>query len=124
LERCTSPEKKLFREGVKDEEGVALMIPVEFYILLASIMFTIGLYGLVTQRNGIKLMMCIELLLNSANINLVAFSANQPNVDGQVFALFSIALAAAEAGVGFAILISLYRLYGTIDLDNINALRW
>jgi NADH:ubiquinone oxidoreductase subunit K len=100
------------------------MIPVELYILLASIMFTIGLYGLVTQRNGIKLMICIELLLNSANINLVAFSANQPNVNGQVFALFSIALAAAEAGVGFAILISLYRLYGTIDLDNINALRW
>jgi NADH-quinone oxidoreductase subunit K len=124
LERCTSLKRTQFREGVKDEEGVALMIPVELYILLASIMFTIGLYGLVTQRNGIKLMMCIELLLNSANINLVAFSANQPNVDGQVFALFSIALAAAEAGVGFAILISLYRLYGTIDLDNINALRW
>jgi len=100
------------------------MIPVELYILLSSIMFTLGLYGLVTQRNGIKLMMCIELMLNSANVNLVAFSASQPNANGQVFALFSIALAAAEAGVGFAILISLYRLYGTIDLDNINALRW
>jgi NADH-quinone oxidoreductase subunit K len=124
LERFTSLKRTQFREEVKDEEGVAFMIPVELYILLASIMFTIGLYGLVTQRNGIKLMMCIELLLNSANINLVAFSANQPNVDGQIFALFSIALAAAEAGVGFAILISLYRLYGTIDLDNINALRW
>ncbi len=100
------------------------MIPLELYLLLSSIVFTIGLYGLVTQRNGIKLMMCIELLLNSANINLVAFSAYQTNVNGQVFALFSIALAAAEAAVGFAILISLYRLYGTIDLDNINALRW
>ena len=101
-----------------------LMIPVELSILLASTMFTIGLYGLFTQKNGIKLMMCIELLLNSANINLVAFSAYQPNVNGQVFALFSIALAAAEAAVGFAILISLYRLYGTIDLDNINIMRW
>jgi NADH-quinone oxidoreductase subunit K len=100
------------------------MIPLELYVLLASLMFSIGLYGLVTQKNGIKLMMCIELLLNSANINLVAFSANQSNVNGQVFALFSIALAAAEAGVGFAIMISLYRLYGTIDLDNINAMRW
>ena len=98
------------------------MIPLELYILLASIMFTIGLYGLVTQKNGVKLMMCIELLLNSANINLVAFSAYQPNMNGQVFALFSIALAAAEAGVGFAILIALYRLYGTIDLDNINTM--
>ena len=100
------------------------MIPLELSILLSSIVFTVGLYGLMTQRNGIKLMMCIELLLNSANINLVAFSAYQPNMNGQVFALFSIALAAAEAGVGFAILLSLYRLHGTIDLDNINALRW
>jgi len=57
------------------------MIPLELNILLASTMFTIGLYGLITQRNGIKLMMCIELLLNSANINLVAFSAYQPNVE-------------------------------------------
>lgn len=100
------------------------MIPLVLYVLLASTMFVVGLYGLMTQRNGIKLMMCVELLLNSANINLVAFSAYLPNVDGQVFALFSIALAAAEAGVGFAILILLYRLYGTIELDNINALRW
>ena len=107
-----------------DKEGDLPMIPLELYILLASLMFSIGLYGLVTQKNGVKLMMCIELLLNSANINLVAFSANQPNVNGQVFALFSIALAAAEAGVGFAIMISLYRLYGTIDLDNVNSMRW
>jgi NADH-quinone oxidoreductase subunit K len=98
------------------------MIPLELYLLLASTMFTIGLYGIITQKNGVKLMMCIELLLNSANINLVAFSAYQPNVNGQVFALFS--MAAAEAGIGFAILISLYRLYGTIDLDNINVMRW
>jgi NADH-quinone oxidoreductase subunit K len=100
------------------------MIPVELYILLSATMFTVGLYGLMTQRNGVKMLMCVELLLNSCNINLVAFSAYLPNVNGQVFALFSIALAAAEAGVGFAILITLYRLYGTIDLDNINALRW
>src|SRR5512136_1423279 len=113
-----------WEEAENEKEGVALMIPVELYLLLASIMFTIGIYGLITQRNGIKLMICVELLLNSANINLVAFSAYQPNVNGQVFALFSIALAAAEAGIGFAILIALYRLYGTIDLDNIKAMRW
>lgn len=100
------------------------MIPIELYLLLSSTMFTVGLYGLMTQRNGVKMLMCVELLLNSCNINLVAFSAYLPNVNGQVFALFSIALAAAEAGVGFAILITLYRLYGSIDLDNINALRW
>ena len=100
------------------------MIPLELVIMLSSAMFGIGLWGLATRRNGIKLMMCVELLLNSANINLVAFSAYQPNLNGQVFALFSIALATAEAGIGLAILITLYRLYGTIDLDNINALRW
>ena len=87
------------------------MIPLELYILLASAMFTIGLYGLVTQKNGVKLMMCIELLLNSANINLVAFSAYQPNVNGQVFSLFSIAFAAAEAGGGFSILIALNQVH-------------
>ncbi|MCJ7445205.1 MAG: F420H2 dehydrogenase subunit FpoK [Methanotrichaceae archaeon] len=100
------------------------MIPVELYLMISSIVFTIGLYGLITQKNGVKLMMCIELLLNSANINLVAFSTYAPNYNGQVFALFSIALAAAEAGIGFAILIRLYRLYGTIDLDTVNAMRW
>ena len=56
------------------------MIPLELYILLASIMFTIGLYGLITQKNGVKLMMCIELLLNSTNVTLVAFAAYQPDV--------------------------------------------
>jgi NADH-quinone oxidoreductase subunit K len=105
-------------------EGGKEMVPLVLYVLLASTMFVIGLYGLLTQRNGIKLMMCVEILLNSAIINLVAFSAYLPNVNGQVFALFAIALAAAEAGVGFAIMIALYRLYGTIELDNINALRW
>ena len=87
-------------------------------------MISAGTRRAISRARGVFPLMCIELLLNSANINLVAFSANQPNANGQVFALFSIALAAAEAGVGFAILISLYRLYGTIDLDNINALRW
>jgi NADH-quinone oxidoreductase subunit K len=92
--------------------------------MLAAVMFSIGLYGLATQRNGVKLMMCVELMLNSANINLVAFSAYQPNVSGQSYREQSENLAAAEAGIGLAILITLYRLYGTIDLDNINALRW
>ena len=99
------------------------MIPLELYILLASIMFTIGLYGLVTQKNGVKLMMCIELLLNSANINLVAFSAYLPNVNGQVFALFSIAIAAAEAAVGLALIVAIYRRCHTTDLSKIDRLK-
>jgi len=94
------------------------------YLLISAIIFTIGAYGLITQRSGIKILMCIELMLNSANINLVAFSSFNNNSTGQVFALFSIAIAAAEAAIGFAILVALFRVKDTINLDNINILRW
>jgi len=94
------------------------------YLLISIIIFTIGVYGIITQRNGIKILMCIELLLNSANLNLVAFSSYNGNSTGEVFALFSIAIAAAEAAIGFAILVALFRLRDTINLDNINILRW
>ncbi|MGZ4100218.1 MAG: F420H2 dehydrogenase subunit FpoK [Bacteroidia bacterium] len=94
------------------------------YLLIAAIMFTVGAYGIITQRSGIKILMCIELMLNSANLNLVAFSSFNNNSTGQVFALFSIAIAAAEAAIGFAILVALFRVRDTINLDNINILRW
>ncbi len=94
------------------------------YILVASTIFTIGAYGIVTQRSGIKILMCIEIMLNAANLNLVAFSSFNGNAAGQVFALFSIAIAAAEAAIGFAILVALFRVRDTINLDNINILRW
>lgn len=94
------------------------------YLLISAIIFTTGAYGLITQRSGIKILMCIELMLNSANLNLVAFSSFNNNAAGQVFALFSIAIAAAEAAIGFAILVALFRVRDTINLDNINILRW
>ncbi len=94
------------------------------YLLIAAILFTVGAYGIITQRSGIKILMCIELMLNSANLNLVAFSSFNNNSTGQVFALFSIAIAAAEAAIGFAILVALFRVRDTINLDNINVLRW
>lgn len=94
------------------------------YLLVAAIIFTIGAYGIMTQKSGIKILMCIELMLNASNINLVAFSSFSGNATGQVFALFSIAIAAAEAGIGFAILVALFRVNGTINLDKINILRW
>ena len=94
------------------------------YLLIAAVMFTVGAYGIITQRSGIKILMCIELMLNSANLNLVAFSSFNNNSTGQVFALFSIAIAAAEAAIGFAILVALFRVRDTINLDNINVLRW
>ncbi|WMW24470.1 F420H2 dehydrogenase subunit FpoK [Methanolobus sediminis] len=100
------------------------MIPIVLYLALAAIIFSIGLYGIMTQRSGIRILMCVELMLNSANINLVAFSSYHHDLTGQVFALFSIALAACEAAVGFAILMALYRMKDTISLDHINVLRW
>lgn len=100
------------------------MIPVALYLALAAIIFSIGLYGIMTQRSGIRILMCVELMLNSANLNLVAFSSYHHDLTGQVFALFSIALAACEAAVGFAILMALYRMKDTISLDHINVLRW
>ncbi len=100
------------------------MIPLYYYLALSAIIFSIGLFGFMTQRNGIRMLMCVELMLNSANINLVAFSSYNGDLTGQVFALYSIALAAAEAAIGFAILMSIYRVRDMIDLDKINVLRW
>ncbi|MDK2825009.1 F420H2 dehydrogenase subunit K [Methanolobus vulcani] len=100
------------------------MIPIALYLAVSAIIFSIGLYGLMTQRSGIRILMCVELMLNAANLNLVAFSSYHHDLTGQVFALFSIALAACEAAIGFAILMALYRLKDTISLDHINILRW
>ena len=100
------------------------MADLLMYLIISAVIFTIGAYGIITQRSGIKILMCIELMLNSANLNLVAFSSFNNNATGQVFALFSVAIAAAEAAIGFAILVALFRVRDTINLDNINILRW
>jgi NADH:ubiquinone oxidoreductase subunit K len=100
------------------------MIPLEYYLLLAGVLFAIGAYGIMTLSNGIRLLMCVELMLNGANMNLIAFSTHINDVSGQVFALFSIALAAAEAAVGFAIILMVYRLRAEIDIENVKLLRW
>ncbi len=100
------------------------MIPLNFYLALSAIIFTIGLYGFITQKNGIRVLMCVELMLNSANINLVAFSSYNDDMTGQVFALFAIALAAAEAAIGFAIMMAIYKMRNSINLDELNLLRW
>ncbi|MDK2892135.1 F420H2 dehydrogenase subunit FpoK [Methanohalophilus sp.] len=100
------------------------MIPLNFYLALSAIVFTIGLYGFITQKNGIRILMCVELMLNSANINLVAFSSYNDDMTGQVFALFAIALAAAEAAIGFAVMMSIYRMRDSINIDELNLLRW
>ncbi len=100
------------------------MIPLEYFLAVSAILFAVGAYGALTRRNTIVVLMCIEIMLNAANINFVAFSSYFSDVAGQVFALFSIAVAAAEVAVGLAILLNLLKVRDTIDLEDINLLRW
>ncbi|MBM6616734.1 NADH-quinone oxidoreductase subunit NuoK [Bacillus suaedaesalsae] len=100
-------------------------VPLSAYLVLALILFCIGLYGALTKRNAVIVLISVELMLNAANINLVAFSKYgvNPSITGQVFSLFSIAIAAAEAAVGLAILIALYRNRATVNVDEMNILK-
>ncbi|RAL24595.1 NADH-quinone oxidoreductase subunit NuoK [Thermoflavimicrobium daqui] len=95
------------------------------YLALAAILFCIGLYGVITKRNAVMVLFSIELMLNAVNINLVAFAkyGMVPNISGQVFTLFTIAIAAAEAAVGIAILLALYRNKGTAEADKYNSMK-
>ena len=99
------------------------------FLLLAAALFCIGVYGVVARKNGVLVLMSIELILNSVNINLVAFSAMrnphhlQQALTGQVFALFIIAVAAAEVGVGLAIVLAIFRNYRSVDLDDVDAMK-
>ena len=103
------------------------MVHADFF---SSLLFCIGAYGVLTRRNAIVVLMCIEIMLNAANVNLVAFSSYHSVLHGVVdpsghaFALFSIAIAAAEVAVGLAILLTVYRQYRTIEVDKLNILRW
>ena len=93
------------------------------FLLLGAALFAIGVYGVLARRNGVMVLMSIELILNAVNINLVAFGALHGNVVGQVFALFVITVAAAEVAVGLAIVLLLYRNRASIDLDEVDAMR-
>ncbi len=102
------------------------MVPLTWYLLLAAFLFCTGLYTALARRNAIAALMGIELMLNAVNINLVAFWRLGNSVEalaGQVFAIFVIAVAAAEVAVGLALIISVYRGRRTINLDNLNTLR-
>jgi len=93
------------------------------FLLLSAILFAIGVYGVLARRNGVLVLMSIELILNAVNINLVAFSATHEAVSGEIFALFVIAVAAAEVGVGLAMVLLLYRNRRSIDLTEIDLMR-
>jgi len=93
------------------------------FLLLAAALFCIGIYGVLARRNGVMVLMSIELILNAVNINLVAFGAMHGSVTGQVFALFVITVAAAEVAVGLAIVLMLYRNRSNIDLDTVDSMK-
>jgi NADH-quinone oxidoreductase subunit K len=90
--------------------------------MLSGTLFAVGLIGVVIRRNMITVLMCIELMLNAVNINLVAFSHRLSNLEGQIFTIFVITIAAGEAAVGLAIIIQLYRLKSTINVDEARSL--
>jgi NADH:ubiquinone oxidoreductase subunit K len=92
------------------------------FLLLGAVLFSIGVYGVLARRNGVMVLMSIELILNAVNINLVAFGAVHHTPVGAVFALFVIAIAAAEVGVGLAIVLLLYRNRRSIDLDELSSM--
>ncbi len=100
---------------------------VNQFLLLGAALFCIGVYGVLARRNGVLVLMSIELILNAVNINLIAFGAMQPDtaapVVGQVFALFIITIAAAEVGVGLAIVLLIYRNRTSVDLDEVDMMR-
>ena len=99
------------------------MVPVEYYFVLALVMFLMGLFGALYRRNIIMVMMSIELMLNAVNVVFVAAGRNLQNVDGQIMVLFVITVAACEAAVGLAMVIALFRKYGTVNTDYLRLLR-
>jgi len=101
-----------------------MQIPIEYYLILSAFMFTVGIVGVLTRRNAIVVFMCIELMFNSANLTLITYSSYLGDVAGQLFVFFVMSVAAAEAAVGLAIIIAIYRNKLTVNIDEINILKW
>jgi NADH-quinone oxidoreductase subunit K len=97
---------------------------VYHYLTVSAILFALGTYGVLTRRNAIVIFMCIELMLNSVNLTFIALSRHLNNLDGQIFVFFVMAVAAAEAAVGLALMITFFRNRETIDVEQINILKW
>ncbi|MCC6256650.1 MAG: NADH-quinone oxidoreductase subunit NuoK [Ignavibacteriaceae bacterium] len=97
---------------------------IEYYLILSAFMFFVGVAGVLTRRNAIIVFMSVELMLNSANLSLVAFSSYLGNSIGQLFVFFVMTVAAAEAAVGLAIIIAIFRNKLTVNIDEINILKW
>ena len=99
-------------------------IPINYYVLLSTLLFSIGVLGVLFRRNAIIIFMCIELMLNAVNLLLAAFSTYLSDPAGQIFVFFIMAVAAAEVAVGLAILTMIFRNTGSVDIDSLNKLKW
>jgi NADH-quinone oxidoreductase subunit K len=99
-------------------------IPLDYYLILSAVLFVIGVVGVVTRRNAIIIFMSIELMLNAVNLSMVAFSSFLGDIAGQMFVFFIMAVAAAEAAIGLAIVLALFRNKQTVYVDEINLMKW
>jgi len=100
-----------------------MSVPLEYFQILAGVLFSIGVMGVLVRRNILVIFMCVELMLNAVNISLVAFGRALGSVDGQVVVFFALAVAAAEVAVGLAIIIDLFRKRGTVDVNAVSLLK-
>lgn len=101
-----------------------MMIPLSYYLILSAVLFTVGVIGVLVRRNAIVIFMSIELMLNAVNLSFVAISKHLDSLDGQIFVLFVMTVAAAEVAVGLAIIINLFRNKETVNVDEINIMKW
>lgn len=99
------------------------MVPLNWYIILSAVMFSIGVFGFLSRRNLVIMFICLELMLNSVNVSLIAFSHYLQSINGQILVFFVITVAAAEAAIGLAIIIAYYKNNPTIKVDEINLLK-
>jgi NADH-quinone oxidoreductase subunit K len=100
------------------------MVPLNYYLVLSAVLFSIGVVGVLVRRNAIIVFMCIELMLNAVNLTFIAFSSFLGDATGQILVFFVISVAAAEAAVGLAIIIALFRNKQTVNIDEVNILKW
>ncbi len=99
------------------------MIPLTYPLILSALLFTIGTVGVMIRRNAIMLFMCVELMMNSANIVFIAFARHYASLDGQIFVFFVISVAAAEVAIGLSLIVAIFRTRGSINVDDLHDLR-
>src|SRR5690625_4221652 len=121
---CSSSRSSLYRTVFQDKQGAGRMIEIDWYLALSAVLFTIGVIGVLIRRNAIVILMCVELMLNAVNISLISFSSYHGDITGQILVFFVLAVAAAEAVVGLAIIIAIFRNNLSLDISKINLLRW